>query len=291
MKAGTTFLFNIASKHPDLFFTPEKEIHFLAHMYGLDYRSMKSICQPAALLKRDNYAQPLHDVLSMDFRRRRLAAVMRGRFARLTNPQDVRDAVLWYADCYLIPEVDWAWVEKIYMAAEPEQWLCEFSNYNAFASPNAWAAVRDKFDEIKVVYVVRDPLDRLWSHIKFDRRYSPEEFTEGATLSNRTLKRFLEDPHICSYGDYKTVLGNLTAEIGTENILVIDFDELVNSPQQICSALESFLDIGEFPANALKNLRPANVGLGHAAPLFLAEAAKDFIDEQRSFMSSVSNSR
>ena len=33
MKAGTTWLYSILERHPDIHFTPEKEIHFLAHYY------------------------------------------------------------------------------------------------------------------------------------------------------------------------------------------------------------------------------------------------------------------
>ena len=284
MKAGTTFLFNILSKHPDLFFTPEKEVHFLAHMHGLDYGAMSAIRKQEALLARDYFARPLGEVLSMDYRRERLAAVMRGRFRRLTDAQDVRDIVLWYADKYLEPVVDWSWVEGIYQAAQPHQWLCEFSNYNAFASHAAWADLQNHFVDIKVIYIVRNPLDRLWSHIKFDRRYGPDDFGD---LTSETLSKYLSEPHICAYGDYKTVLKKLFAEIGSENVLVIDFEHLTERPLQICREIETFLDIEEFPSSALRNLKPANVGAGQAMPPFLIEASRDFVEEQAGFLASL----
>jgi len=284
MKAGTTFLFNILSKHPGLFLTPEKELHFLAHMYGLDYGAMSAIRKQEALLGRDYFARPLGEVLSMDFRRARLAAVMRGRYRRLADAQGVRDIVLWYAEKYLEPVVDWSWVEGIYQGAQPHQWLCEFSNYNAFASPAAWADLKNNFADIKVIYIVRNPLDRLWSHIKFDRRYGPDDFDD---LTVETVSKYLSDPHICAHGDYKTVLKKLYGEIGKDSVLVIDFNHLTERPLQICSQLETFLDIGEFPANALRNLKPANVGVGRAMPPCLIEASQDFVEEQTDFLSSL----
>ena len=33
MKAGTTWLYSLLERHPQINFTPEKEIHFLAHNY------------------------------------------------------------------------------------------------------------------------------------------------------------------------------------------------------------------------------------------------------------------
>ena len=33
MKAGTTWLYSLLERHPQIHFTPEKEIHFLAHHY------------------------------------------------------------------------------------------------------------------------------------------------------------------------------------------------------------------------------------------------------------------
>ena len=34
MKAGTTYLYSILKGHPDIYFSPEKEIHYLSQMYG-----------------------------------------------------------------------------------------------------------------------------------------------------------------------------------------------------------------------------------------------------------------
>jgi hypothetical protein len=34
MKAGTTWLYDKLKQHPDIHFSPQKEVHFLSHYYG-----------------------------------------------------------------------------------------------------------------------------------------------------------------------------------------------------------------------------------------------------------------
>ena len=47
MKSGTTFLYGILRNHPSIYFTPEKELHYLSQCYG----RFKLLSEPVRLRK------------------------------------------------------------------------------------------------------------------------------------------------------------------------------------------------------------------------------------------------
>ena len=284
MKAGTTFLYEILSRHRELYFTPEKEVHFFAHEHGLDVASMRPIIDAAPLLKRSGTAPRIENILSDDFRRDRLAAVMRGRFAGIKDPQQVRDIVLWYADRYLRNPIGWQWFDRLYDNAKPEQWLCELSNYNSFLTPETWGVIKERFDDIKVIYVVREPLDRLWSHIKFDRRYEAHEFEAGQSVTAQTISLYLSDPHICAHGDYERVIENLHRHIGPENTLTLSFEDLISGAEHVCEKIARYLNIESFDHSVFQDQKPSNAGLKMQVPPELVEMTQKFVDRQNTFL-------
>ena len=119
MKAGTTFLFNVMKQHPDVFFTPEKEVHYYAHIYGLDrFLSLplaNNMARQSTINDPQNFTNPMcGEILTTNFRRNRLASIFRGRFSKLNDPDKLRENVLWYADRYLTDPVDERWLNRIF---------------------------------------------------------------------------------------------------------------------------------------------------------------------------------
>jgi hypothetical protein len=115
MKAGTTFLFEVLRQHPKICFTPEKELHYFAHIRGLDPRLSRPVMKPKTsarpYIRSISPANNLKGkILSHEFRRHRLASVMRGRFSRIDSADELRAKVLWYADRYLIDPIDDHWI-------------------------------------------------------------------------------------------------------------------------------------------------------------------------------------
>ncbi|MEM7741562.1 MAG: hypothetical protein AAF225_12270, partial [Pseudomonadota bacterium] len=130
MKAGTTFLFGVLGKHPDIYFSPEKELHYFAHTQGLSWRLQRPLI--ASPLKAYRGIGP-EAVLSDEFRRLRLSTVMRKRYAGVKNPKKLRTAVGWYVDRYMSNPIDQEWLNRVFERAKG-RWCADFSNYNALLS-------------------------------------------------------------------------------------------------------------------------------------------------------------
>lgn len=83
--------------------------------------------------------------------------------------------------------------------------------------------------DVRFVYLLRDPVARLWSHVRMiARRRSPEPTAEPertARILNRTLRG--EEREIEIRGDYAGALGRLDAAIAPERLLVMFYEELI----------------------------------------------------------------
>ncbi len=146
MKAGTTFIYNILRQHPAIYFTPEKELHYFANIYGLDNGLSSPICFSPAnhslkLLKRKKHNRLQGEILSADFRRLRLSSVLKGKFSKLGDADELRQVVLWYTDRYMSDPIDEAWFSRVFADAG-DRYLADFSNYHALLDKNAWQDIR-----------------------------------------------------------------------------------------------------------------------------------------------------
>jgi len=100
--------------------------------------------------------------------------------------------------------------------------------------------------DLKIIYSIRNPIDRAWSGALMALRRSEMEIDEASDdwfldhfKSKGSLKR----------GDYENCLNNWSKVFPTENFLIINFDDIANSPRSVlrnCAAHigvdDSFID-------------------------------------------------
>jgi hypothetical protein len=96
---------------------------------------------------------------------------------------------------------------------------------------------------VKVIYIMRDPLQRLWSHVKFHaeftgqaemlRRMNPEELMASARV-----------PHLWENSEYGKVVARLKRNTRDGELMLTFFEEIHSDPLGWLRRLESFLEIG-----------------------------------------------
>lgn len=146
-------------------------------------------------------------------------------------------------------------------------------NY-ATLSDEKLARMRDLFPTTKFIYLIRDPLDRLWSHIRMQARRQRQDHEVYAKKSNNILYRILnrgQETHILERGDYPKIIRKLRRVI-PEGRLLVQFAEDLFTADGVAK-LCAFLGIAPVkaevtaPAHAgpqvvmLDKLRPRALGL------------------------------
>ncbi|MDA9979874.1 sulfotransferase [Yoonia sp.] len=116
-------------------------------------------------------------------------------------------------------------------------------NY-ATLSDDAIARMRDAQPASKFIFLIRDPLDRLWSHIRMQARRQRQAHEVYEKKSNNILFRMLnrgQETHILERGDYPKIIRKLRRLI-PEGRLLIQFTEDLFTPQGLARVCE-FLGI------------------------------------------------
>ncbi|MDP4556228.1 sulfotransferase [Halomonas meridiana] len=225
MKAGTTWLYEQLKDHPDVAFTPEKEIHYFANVVGienqLNYRSR--------LLK--------------------LKAVMEKYYHG--NPSFLSekvDEIAWYAKYANKKEIDNDWYVSLFEGCE-KKYKADFSNLYCQMESDGWENVHLVSERVKAVYTLRDPLKRLWSHYKFHHKWVGKEddvLKDGFSAFKETLKK----PWFYKNMDYSGNLKRVESGVGKENLLVLYFEDFRENPQEESDKLCEFLGISKYTVDA-----------------------------------------
>ena len=110
-------------------------------------------------------------------------------------------------------------------------------------------------DDVKVVYLMRDPVERLWSHVRMQaKRNCPPHRTVEAK-SRGILKRVTHnghEQHIVARGDYASAVAKLKKSVPAER-LHIEFSERLYTEEGL-RKLCTFLDITYQPADTSKRV-------------------------------------
>ncbi|AZV78756.1 sulfotransferase [Parasedimentitalea marina] len=245
-KCGTTWLYSVMQAHPELYFTPEKELHYFHFSYG-------------------------HEAILSDERRMANAnARVLGRIDPARSNIRVVKRNLQFLDAYFDDPVDDKWYANLFRAKRPGQYSCDFSNFHALLPAHAWHEIAGKCGKLRVLYTMRNPLDRLWSHLKFHLQvtgqadqldsWSPEEFYAFAK------RPFIWDN--CEYGD---ALRKMTAGLSRQMLYVQFYEDLFSRPDEALASLEDFLGIRAHEYPSEKIVKKVNVSAERPMPDFFPE--------------------
>jgi hypothetical protein len=95
--------------------------------------------------------------------------------------------------------------------------------------------------QAKLIYVVRDPIERITSH--YLHRYA--DGTEDRTLA-QALKDVENNPYICP-SQYYLQIEQYLQYYSSSNLLVISSEELSNAPQKTLETVFNFLEVSSNP--------------------------------------------
>lgn len=238
MKAGTTWLFSVLEQHPDLHFTPEKELHYFYHRY-VDSRQLSD--RNRLRLAQERYLE---------------------RFdPERANPDRVRLNLHWVA-AYLSRPVDDLWYRCLFTRPRGETWACDFSNLYAHLPAEAWPRIRADCDRLRVIYTLRDPVKRLWSHVKFHLQVTGQ-LDQLGQWSPAQLNRFLRQDFIWSNAEYGAALRRMRAGLPEDCLMPLFYEEMRAEPRACLRRIEEFLGLApmDYPEALIARQVNASVAL------------------------------
>ena len=236
-KAGTTWLYYYLDAHPQVFVSPVKEMHFFGNRDGGVKWPINSFRKK--LRHRRDWEEernPAGDRQFIALRERiRMGGKMRAyrRFFRKR------------------------------VADEPV--FGEITPAYSMLKADEMRFVREQFPKTKIIFLMRNPADRLWSHMRFSETYETVEDLEPR------IDTILEKPVYCERIGYAQTIRNLREVFSTGQVHYEFYEYLFTEPamRRLCD----FLQVDYRPADFSKErnvsvkmplsplLRPKMVGM------------------------------
>jgi hypothetical protein len=238
-KAGTSWLWENLRKHPDAWLPPLKELHYFDRP---DDGLWERLTHPRLAYR--------------DARRELVRGALELRWLR-GDRGDFR----WYAR-YLLRRRDDAWYRSLFAPAAGRT-TGEITPRYSVLPDTAVAHVARVLPDARIVYLIRDPVERAWSNLKMgaDRYGSAESWSEG-NLRERVLQR----SGVIAMGRYLENLERWERHFPPERILVGFFEEITEDPKGLLQRVYRFLGIDDAEHQLPAGLR-ARVNPGPPDPI------------------------
>lgn len=101
--------------------------------------------------------------------------------------------------------------------------------------------IRDRFPDLRVIFVMRNPVDRAWSHAKQSVPPIYEKPLEDVTREE--LREFFDLPFVVNRGDYQRVLENWGTVFPDDRLFVGILEEMSSRPAEVFPELLGFLKV------------------------------------------------
>jgi hypothetical protein len=119
----------------------------------------------------------------------------------------------------------------------------------ALLSKERFAKMAEMAENVRFVFLMRDPIDRLWSHVRMQANRNLQPGEDVTTKSKNIVGRMAthgDEPHILERGDYADTITRLRAAVPAERLLLEFTEELFSEAgvRRLCE----FLGISYVPA-------------------------------------------
>ena len=217
-RAGTTWLHANLKKHPEIWLTPVKEVHYFDS------------------IQRGAPRGP--------FYRRHLRKRARRYITRATYRDRWRDRTLFSEFAwdvrFFVPPRTHRWYRHIFRPG-PGQIAGEITPAYSILKPERVQEVYEVNPDLKLIYLLRDPIERSWSSaisgLARRRGRSPEKITE-----KQLLRHFKRQAHVLRT-DYLRTYENWEAVFGRDQIFVGFLDEIQQDPRALLLRIYGFLGV------------------------------------------------
>ncbi len=224
MKAGTTWLYEQLKNHNEIFFTQEKEIHYFANIVGIENQ------------------------LSYRNRLLKFKGVMEEYCHG--NPSFISskmDELSWYANYAKAKDISDGWYIGLFGDEIYKGFCADFSNLYCQMGFDGWNNVRKVTKNLKVIYTLRDPLERLWSHYKFHMKWMDRE-NDVPSVHFDEFKKLLDQHYFWINAQYSRNYDLLKESLADDELMVLYFEDFRKNPEAMLYEVQRFLGVELIPA-------------------------------------------
>jgi hypothetical protein len=237
-KAGTSWLYYNLSKHPGVWLTPIKELHYFSQLY---------------LERQAGWKQ----------RHRAARAGEQLEHLRRAPPTPANADLARLLELIAAPDVDDGWYRSIFGRAPAGAVCGDFTPEYSILPAHGIEHVQRLAPNARIILLVRDPIERAWSQIRMLSRSQPQVHPLKLAMREEVANR----------SDYEAILTNWRRCFDGSRILVRSLDAIAAEPATVLADVCRFLDLS-FDAAWFEHL---NVPLNLGVPSEIPDAVRAFL--------------
>lgn len=257
-KAGTSWLYSWLHDHPECHLRSIKELHFWDHVDGADDFWLKDL-------------RASRERLFTQSAEARADAIRQSNVERRIDDTDALIAVLESAD-------EGAYLHYMLAGAGEARLVADLTPAYSLLSEERLAHMAS-LPEARMLFILRDPVERLWSHVRMIATRRANDPSEIPDRANAILGRVCRgaETHISARGDYTAIVPKLRRAVPESRLCLTFFEDMLGEAE--LTRIARFLTITPRPAN------PAPVHEGTSLPMTDAqkELAREHLAPQYAF--------
>ena len=239
-RSGTTWLHRVLSQHDRLWLTPVKELHYF------DKQSINL------------------GVLNKYVRHR----------ARFWSWKRAAIDPRWFGRYWFLPRGD-EWYAKLFRRARARGKITgEITPAYAALSDQKWDQIYSLFPDVRLIFVMRDPIIRTWSALRNNMKKGRiDPFSSVEDLIELSLK-----PSISSRSDYLRAIQMVESRFGAGQLHCCFFEQLISEPTVFADSMFRFLGVNPLGEDLVVPAAVNSAAGGDQPPLALQRAlAKEYL--------------
>ena len=215
-KAGTTWLHDNLRQHPQVWLPPVKELHYFDHA-------------PPSLARRLLGKTEIHRTARKHLRHKVFEVLRTGR----------TEGLAWATRYCLAPRND-TWYESLFPRIEGKV-TGEVCPGYARVDAAAVGEIRRRMPDTKIIYLLRDPIDRAWSSTVM--HFRKPKFGGIHGIDDERIRAHLSSRKMLAHSDYVNNLDAWRQHYPAEQLFVGYFDELSADPGKFLQKILAFLGL------------------------------------------------
>lgn len=212
-KAGTTWLNNRLDELPDISVPPIKEIHYFDR--SPQYPSPNTHAKNTIIGKITTYSWVKR------IYKRLILPLFKGNINYLN----------WKSHYFFKKPTD-EWYKSLFENMDGISG--EITPSYSILSINDLKHIKKLFPSVRIILLLRNPIDRAWSHYRYSNK--PKAYNNTARI-----KRFINSKEQTERSDYINILNNYRSVFNEEQLYISFYDRIVEDPENLLTEIVNFI--------------------------------------------------
>tara|TARA_R110001583_G_scaffold51521_1_gene160982 strand:+ start:757 stop:1602 length:846 start_codon:yes stop_codon:yes gene_type:complete len=215
-KAGTTWLYQRLLTHTELWLPPVKELHYFDVLY------------PRPEFNKNNQT---------DFKKNIFNKIRRNLKKHIVSKENLdRDYIMYLMEIIREPIFSLEWYISCFSNDHAKSKICgEVTPSYATLPSDGILYLKKILPNVKIIYLVRDPVERAASHVKM--------IADMMTKNNKQadLMSLCDHPRVVASSNYKSIIPLWREYFDDKDFLIMPFEKIQSDPRGFLKSIKEFL--------------------------------------------------